>query len=72
MAVIHASNCCRISQLPEVIDYVKKSSLSEENCNEKAVSESTEKESSDELNKTLEAMMEPLKVLTLGSFKHCA
>ncbi|XP_014471208.1 PREDICTED: girdin isoform X2 [Dinoponera quadriceps] len=51
----------RISQLPEVVDYVKKSAFSEESCNEKAASESTEKESNDELNKTLEAIIEPLK-----------
>ncbi|XP_032664261.1 girdin [Odontomachus brunneus] len=51
----------RIAQLPEIIDYVKKLSLAEDSCNEKAVSESTEKENSDELNKTLEAIIEPLK-----------
>lgn len=48
---------------------MKKSSSLEDSCNEKAVSETTEKEDSDELNKTLEAIIEPLKVLTFGTRK---
>lgn len=53
-----------------MIDYVKKSSLSDDSCNEKAMSESTEKENSDDLNKTLEAIIEPLKVFTLETRKY--
>lgn len=55
-------NCCRIAQIPEVINLIKKSFISEssEETTESAVC--TDKES--DVNKTLEIMIEPLKVFT--------
>lgn len=51
-----------------MIDHVKRSPLLESNCNEEKISESTDTGSNEDLNKTLEAMIEPLKVLTLKKY----
>lgn len=55
-------NCCRIAQIPEVINLIKKSFVSENSEETTESAACTDKES--DVNKTLEIMMEPLKVFT--------
>ena len=61
--------CYRIAQIPEVINHIKKSFLSE--SNEETTSESatcTDKESD---VKTLETVIEPLKVFIFKTYHNC-
>lgn len=61
---------CRIAQIPEVINHIKKSFLSE--SNEETTSESTTcTDKENDVNKTLETVIEPLKVFTFKTYYNC-
>lgn len=66
---IYKFNCCRIAQIPEVINLIKKSFVSENNEETTESAACTDKES--DVNKTLEIMIEPLKVFTFKRYYHC-
>jgi len=57
--------CYRIAQIPEVINHIKKSFLSESN------EETTFESATCTDNKTLETVIEPLKVFIFKTYHNC-